>query len=174
VGVGYLCGALPWGLWLGARFRGVDVRTLGSGNLGATNVFRLARSRPRHRDAAARHREGRVPVWLLPRLAVGRAFPGGPRPARSRSDSPRSPVTCGPASPGFKGGKGVATTVGVLLAVAPRAFLVFIVVFRPRGCDHALHLGRLDPRRDRFALALALPGRQPADARVRHRGPRCS
>ena len=31
---------LPFGLWLGRWFRGVDVRTLGSGNLGATNVFR--------------------------------------------------------------------------------------------------------------------------------------
>ena len=36
----YACGALPWGLWIGRWFRGVDVRTIGSGNLGATNVYR--------------------------------------------------------------------------------------------------------------------------------------
>ena len=38
--LGYLSGSLPWGLWLGHWLRGVDVRTLGSGNLGATNVYR--------------------------------------------------------------------------------------------------------------------------------------
>ncbi len=37
---GYVSGSLPWGLWLGKWFKGVDVRTMGSGNLGATNVYR--------------------------------------------------------------------------------------------------------------------------------------
>ena len=40
IAIGYLCGSLPWGLWLGRWVRGVDVRRMGSGNLGATNVYR--------------------------------------------------------------------------------------------------------------------------------------
>src|SRR5262249_57076815 len=44
VAIGYFSGALPWGLWLGRWFRGVDVRTLGSGNLGATNGDRSLRA----------------------------------------------------------------------------------------------------------------------------------
>jgi acyl phosphate:glycerol-3-phosphate acyltransferase len=37
----FLLGSIPWGLWLGRLFRGVDVRQHGSGNLGATNVYRI-------------------------------------------------------------------------------------------------------------------------------------
>lgn len=40
VALGYLLGSLPWGLWLPRLLVGVDVRTLGSGNIGATNVWR--------------------------------------------------------------------------------------------------------------------------------------
>ena len=38
---GYLCGSLPWGYWLVRIFRGEDIRTKGSGNVGATNVWRV-------------------------------------------------------------------------------------------------------------------------------------
>ena len=41
VAAGYLCGSLPWGYWLVRIFRGEDVRTKGSGNIGATNVWRV-------------------------------------------------------------------------------------------------------------------------------------
>ncbi|MBD0289683.1 MAG: glycerol-3-phosphate 1-O-acyltransferase PlsY [Thermoleophilia bacterium] len=40
VALGYVLGSLPWGLWLPRLVAGVDVRTLGSGNIGATNVWR--------------------------------------------------------------------------------------------------------------------------------------
>jgi glycerol-3-phosphate acyltransferase PlsY len=38
---GYLVGSMPWGYWLVRVFRGEDIRTKGSGNIGATNVWRL-------------------------------------------------------------------------------------------------------------------------------------
>ena len=40
VAVGYVLGSMPWGLWVPRVLSGVDVRTLGSGNTGATNVWR--------------------------------------------------------------------------------------------------------------------------------------
>src|SRR5918911_2874789 len=39
--IGYLCGSMPWGYWLVRIFRGEDIRTQGSGNIGATNVWRV-------------------------------------------------------------------------------------------------------------------------------------
>src|SRR5688572_11491418 len=41
VGVSYLIGSIPTGYWLGKLWKGIDVRKQGSGNLGATNVFRV-------------------------------------------------------------------------------------------------------------------------------------
>lgn len=39
--IGYICGSMPWGYWLVRAFKGVDIRTVGSGNIGGTNVWRL-------------------------------------------------------------------------------------------------------------------------------------
>jgi glycerol-3-phosphate acyltransferase PlsY len=134
VGLGYLCGALPWGLWLGRWVRGVDVRTLGSKNLGATNVYRTLGPGLGVLTLALDLLKGAVPVWVAPRLAfagstVADAFPGG---------AVWCPIAAGLAAvaghvwtcfAGFRGGKGVATTVGVLLALSPPAFGVFVGVF---------------------------------------------
>src|SRR6185369_14392402 len=129
IAAGYLCGALPWGLWLGRMFRGVDVRTLGSGNLGATNVFRSLGRGLGIATLLLDVAKGAAPVWILPRLTVGRAFPGGPEACALAVGLAAVAGHVWTCFAGFKGGKGVATTVGVLLAVAPRAFVVFVVVF---------------------------------------------
>lgn len=130
--VSYLCGSLPWGLWLGRWFRGVDVRTVGSGNLGATNVLRSLGRTLGVATLVLDMAKGALPVALLPRTAWGDAFPGGP-------------FACGIAAAvaavlghmftvfaGFRGGKGVATTAGVVLALFPAAFglaaLAFVLV----------------------------------------------
>jgi glycerol-3-phosphate acyltransferase PlsY len=127
--LGYACGSLPWGLWLGRWFRGVDVRTLGSGNLGATNVFRSLGRRLGIATLLLDMTKGALPVWIVPALPIADTFPGG-REACA--------LTVGFAAvaghiwtflAGFQGGKGVATTVGVLIAIAPRAFAAFAVVF---------------------------------------------
>src|SRR5438093_10287765 len=77
VAIGYLCGALPWGLWLGRWFKGVDVRTLGSGNLGATNVYRSLGPALGIATLVLDMLKGALPTWLVPGLALAAAFPGG-------------------------------------------------------------------------------------------------
>jgi glycerol-3-phosphate acyltransferase PlsY len=132
---GYLCGALPWGLWLGRWLRGVDVRTLGSGNLGATNVYRTLGPPIGIATLLLDVLKGALPVWLLPRVpfgahaSLGAAFPGGVvwcAIAVGLAAVAGHVWTC---FAGFHGGRGVATTVGVLLALSPPAFGVFVTVF---------------------------------------------
>lgn len=129
VGLGYLAGALPWGLWLGRWVRGVDVRTLGSGNLGATNVYRSLGPALGVTTLLLDVAKGALPVVLVPRLPVAEAFPGGREwcmVAVGLAAVAGHVWTC---FAGFRGGKGVATTVGVLLALAPLAFAAFVAVF---------------------------------------------
>jgi glycerol-3-phosphate acyltransferase PlsY len=126
---GYVCGALPWGLWIGRLVRGIDIREHGSKNLGATNVYRTLGPGLGVMTLLLDIAKGAVPVGVVPGLAITRAFPGG---------HSWCAVTVAVAAvlghvftvfAGFRGGKGVATTVGVLLALSPLACLVFLVVF---------------------------------------------
>ena len=129
LGLGYLCGSLPWGLWLGRWFRGVDVRTLGSGNLGATNVYRSLGPPLGIATLLLDAGKGALPVALLPQLTISQAFPGGREwcvLAVAVAVVVGHVWTC---FAGFRGGKGVATTFGVLLALAPMACGVFAAVF---------------------------------------------
>jgi acyl phosphate:glycerol-3-phosphate acyltransferase len=127
--LGYVSGSLPWALWLGRWRRGVDVRAVGSGNLGATNVYRTLGPSVGIPVLLLDIAKGALPVLAVPASPLAAAFPGGAE-------------WCGLAVgmsaifghmftflAGFKGGKGVATTVGVLLAVAPWAFAAFVAVF---------------------------------------------
>ena len=75
--IGYACGSLPWGLWLPRVLKGVDVRTLGSGNLGATNVYRTLGPPLGVAVLLLDAAKGALPVWLVPRLGLAAAFPGG-------------------------------------------------------------------------------------------------
>lgn len=110
--VAYLVGSIPFGFLLG-KLNGVDIRNLGSGNIGATN---LTRTLGRDWGAACfllDFLKGLLPVLLLPRVLTG----GGEV----------LPVLAGAAAVvghmfpiylKFKGGKGVSTSVGALLALA--------------------------------------------------------
>jgi glycerol-3-phosphate acyltransferase PlsY len=126
VAVGYLLGSLPWGLWLPRLTRGVDVRTLGSGNIGATNVWRTLGFKLGLSVALLDIAKGAAAAllgrWLgddlIGVLAGCAAMAGHWRPFFL----------------GFaRGGKIVATTGGVGLAVAPLATLaaggLWIVIF---------------------------------------------
>lgn len=127
--LGYLCGSLPFGLWVGRLFRGVDVRTLGSGNLGATNVYRSLGPGLGVLTLVLDALKGVAPVLLAPSLPGAASLPGGRELA---------PILAGLGAvaghlwtflAGFRGGKGVATTAGVLLALSPAAFAAFALVF---------------------------------------------
>jgi len=126
---GFASGSLPFGLWLGRAFRGLDVREHGSRNLGATNVYRVLGAPLGIATLVLDILKGALPVWLAPALGLAGGFPGG---------RDWCAVATGLAAvlghvftpfAGFRGGKGVATTVGVLLALSPPAFLVFAGVF---------------------------------------------
>lgn len=128
----YLSGSLPFGLWIGLA-RGVDVRTVGSQNLGATNVYRTLGPGLGILTLVLDILKGALPVWLLPSQDFAQAF------TRSVPNGPEwCAVIAGLAAvaghvftlfAGFKGGKGVATTAGVLIALSPQAFGVFAGVF---------------------------------------------
>jgi len=117
---GYLLGAVPFA-YLFARLKGVDIRTVGSGNVGATNVFRSVSKGLGIATFAADVLKGFVPAFFFPMLAERWAcLEAGPGLA----------LLCGcaaivghnwPVFLRFKGGKGVATSAGMLLGVAPAA-----------------------------------------------------
>lgn len=129
----YLVGSIPFG-YLAGCIRGVDVRTVGSGNIGATNVFRTLGPRfgiaTFALDMAKGVAAARVVPWALWTLAGA----GDPPPAAALVGT--AAVLAGHGFPlflGFKGGKGVATGLGCALAVVPHSALaalaVWIVVF---------------------------------------------
>ena len=122
--IGYLSGSLPFALWLGRAWRGIDVRTVGSGNLGATNVYRVLGWGAALPVLAVDILKGWAPAALFPLLTP--------------DASPAWAVAYGAAAivghvfsfwVGFKGGKGVATSCGVFLALAPWAALVGFAVW---------------------------------------------
>ncbi len=127
--LGYLAGSLPWGLWLGQWLKGVDVRTLGSRNLGATNVYRSLGPAIGVPVLLLDIAKGALPTWLVPTLALTQGFPGGAEWCRLSVGLAAVLGHVFTMFAGFKGGKGVATTVGVLLALSPAAFGVFMAVF---------------------------------------------
>ena len=128
----YLCGAIPFGLLIGFA-RGVDVRTKGSGNIGATNVGRVL-GRPFGLLAFALDLlKGFAPVWLAGIWLAGGAD-GGALGAGGFLVWMGVAAACilGHVFPVYlrlKGGKGVATSLGVLLGIYPYFTLPGLVAF---------------------------------------------
>lgn len=120
----YGLGAVPFSYGI-ARARGVDLRRVGSGNVGATNVFRSVGRSWGLLALALDILKGYAAAAVLPRLA-------GPDPV------PWLPLACGlaavaghtwPVFLGFRGGKGVATGAGMLAGAAPAAAGVAVAVW---------------------------------------------
>ena len=123
---GYLLGSLPFGYWLVRVFRGEDIRTRGSGNTGATNVFRLYGRRLGTAVALLDAAKGLAAALLG--LWAGGALVGVLAGAAAMLGHAR------PIFLGFrKGGKMVATAGGAALALAPLAALtclgIWLLVF---------------------------------------------
>ena len=125
----FVLGSLPWSLWIGRR-HDVDIREHGSGNLGATNVYRVLGWKLGILALALDIVKGTAAV-LLARIAdLGGAMVTATALAAvgGHMFTPFS---------GFRGGKGVATGFGVFLALAPvaatMAFLVWAAVLAMTG-----------------------------------------
>jgi len=115
----YLLGAVPFGFLI-AKAKGVDIRTVGSGNIGATNVFRSVSKPLGILTFALDMLKGFCGVKVIP-LVLAR-WTGVPL------DGMALPVFCGAMTVAghnwtcflrFKGGKGVATSAGMLLGLSP-------------------------------------------------------
>ncbi len=114
--VGYLFGSFPTA-WLVARQRGIDLRTEGSGNLGATNTFRVLGPWAGSAVLVIDLLKGAIPVGL----ALASILPSGPTADASALAGAVGAVLGHTASvwTGFKGGKGVATAAGAFFTLAP-------------------------------------------------------
>ena len=125
----YLIGAIPTGFLMGKWLKGIDIRKAGSGNIGATNVFRILGPKPGAAVLALDIAKGFLAVVLLPGL-LGLPKGGWEPLAGGLLAVLGHDYTCFLK---FKGGKGVATSAGVLLGLAPfsalGALAVFAVVF---------------------------------------------
>jgi acyl phosphate:glycerol-3-phosphate acyltransferase len=123
---GYVVGSMPWGYWLVRIFRGEDIRTKGSGNIGATNVWRVYGRRLGLPAVLLDTAKGFAPAFVATELAGHGA--GVIAGAAAMLGHWR------PLFLGFKrGGKTVATAGGAFLGVAPlvggAAAAVWILVF---------------------------------------------
>lgn len=128
----YLVGAVPTGLLTGLA-KGVDIRKIGSGNIGATNVLRALGKGWGLFTLVIDALKGLVPVLLFPMVA---------EKITGRVQTSELSLLCGvlavmghnwPVYLGFKGGKGVATSTGALVGLAPwcalAGFGVWLLVF---------------------------------------------
>ena len=117
----YLVGSIPTGVLLG-RVAGVDVRKQGSGNIGATNVARTAGRTLGIFTLIGDALKGLAPVLICRALELDEAIVAAAAVA----------ALCGHVFSvflGFRGGKGVATGVGVLLGLAPASLPIPLTIF---------------------------------------------
>ncbi|WP_448581593.1 glycerol-3-phosphate 1-O-acyltransferase PlsY [Thermaurantiacus sp.] len=120
-GLAYLLGSVPFGLLLARAGGAGDIRKLGSGNIGATNVLRTGRKGLAAATLALDAGKGVLGVWLAGQL-------GG----ESAMLAAGAGAVLGHVWPpwlGFRGGKGVATFLGVATAVLPWAGLGFALTW---------------------------------------------
>ncbi len=125
----YLIGSVPTAVWIGKFFYGIDVREFGSGNAGASNTFRIL------------GKKAGIPVMLIDILKgflatnivflIKRYIPGTEGFVNFQLALGVSAVMghVFPVFAGFRGGKGIATLFGLLLAVHIQAALICIVIF---------------------------------------------
>ncbi len=117
----YLLGSIPFSLIIARLFKGIDIRNHGSGNIGATNVLRTVGKKEAALALIADVLKGVLPVlftvfvleevWIAATavfVVLGHVFP---------------------IFAGFKGGKGVATSLGALIVIIPAGVIVSLIVW---------------------------------------------
>ena len=117
----YLLGSIPFSLIIARLFKGIDIRNHGSGNIGATNVLRTVGKKEATLALIADILKGVLPVllatfvledfWISATailVVLGHVFP---------------------IFAGFKGGKGVATTLGALIVIIPSGVIISLIVW---------------------------------------------
>jgi len=131
IALSYLLGATPTSYWIGKAVHRIDLREYGSGNLGATNAFRVLGWKSALPVVLLDVAKGFAPVWILPAVAPG---------AFGWTLAYGAAAILGHTSSfwvGFRGGKGVATSAGVFLGLAPWAalggLLVWLALTLPTG-----------------------------------------
>jgi glycerol-3-phosphate acyltransferase PlsY len=120
----YLFGSIPFG-YLAGRLCGIDIRTKGSGNIGATNVLRVMGKKWGYAVFLLDFIKG----WLPVKLALGWGIALMVHPASAPGALAGLFVLLGHSFPvwlGFKGGKGMSSSGGVIIALFPAAFLIGI------------------------------------------------
>ncbi|MBE7174895.1 MAG: glycerol-3-phosphate 1-O-acyltransferase PlsY [Mucilaginibacter polytrichastri] len=130
--VAYLFGSIPTAVWIGQAFYGIDVREYGSGNAGATNTLRVL------------GKKAGIPVMLIDiakgftatQLAhfIGLSLTGPPGSSMFTNYQLALGITAVmghlfPIFAGFRGGKGIATLFGMILAIRFEAALLVVLVF---------------------------------------------
>jgi glycerol-3-phosphate acyltransferase PlsY len=132
----YLLGAIPFAYIAGRLLKGIDIRQHGSGNVGATNVFRVLGAGPGAAVLALDLLKGWLAAAWVPSLGAASAFSAFA--SDSVADKAWWPCALGLAAVlghsytvflGFKGGKGVASSAGVFLGLAPHATGVVLLLF---------------------------------------------
>jgi glycerol-3-phosphate acyltransferase PlsY len=118
---GYLLGSLPFALWITRLTKGTDIRDAGSGHVTATNTIRQA---------------GWLPGVVVALLDIGKGFL--PAYLATNAELPDWLIAitagltvvghCWPVFAGFRGGMGLATTGGIMLAVSPLGFLIAFAI----------------------------------------------
>lgn len=121
---GYFVGSLPSGLIAGKLARGIDVRHVGSRNIGATNVSRALGKKWGLIVLVADIAKGLVPIVALPYLVPGTTTAHQAIAGFAAILGHNFPVWLG-----FRGGKGVATSLGVILWLGPVAAAIAATVF---------------------------------------------
>ncbi len=127
VAIAYLLGSIPFAYLAGRLLKGIDLRKHGSGNLGATNVYRTLGAPAAAAVLFADVAKGAVPVLWFPVL-----FGATTRPQEWAMAYGLAAIV-GHVRPIFLlwrgGGKGIATAAGVFGSLVPMAFLIAVVIF---------------------------------------------
>jgi acyl phosphate:glycerol-3-phosphate acyltransferase len=118
--IAYLIGSIPFGLIVTRLGGAGDVRAIGSGNIGATNVLRTGRKGLAIATLLLDVLKGALPVWLAGRYGPEMAVIAGFGAVLGH---------CFPVWLKFRGGKGVATALGVMVALTPLVALLAVLLF---------------------------------------------